>query len=96
MAGTKDCKNIYIFDPTKKVTRIECIIYTNELFIAQINFFHNDERLVQLGHEDLEVKIYGGRREVFEIAGDEKLIGCELDHNDEFFRGVTWLKMKLH
>ena len=33
-----------------------------------------------------------GRREVFEIADDEQLIGCELDHDKDLFVGVTWIK----
>ena len=46
------------------------------------------------------VKDYGGRVEVFEIAEDEQLIGCELHEytdsdGDIDFAGVTWIKIKL-
>ncbi len=38
--------------------------------------------------------------ETFEIADDEKLIGCKLDEGMidgvNYFRGVTWIKMKLY
>ena len=48
------------------------------------------------GQSDAYVKKWGGRREVFEIADDEQLIGCELDYDDiKNFIGVIWLKMKL-
>ena len=47
----------------------------------------------------------GGRKESFEIADDEQLIGCRLDEGkDEMdddwkgdqFLGVMWIKMKLY
>ena len=38
--GTKDFDESHTFDPTKKITRIECIIIA-ELIILQINFYHH-------------------------------------------------------
>ena len=40
-----------------------------------------------------------GRREIFQIADDEQLIGCQLDEGlirgaNYYLLGVTWLKMK--
>ena len=70
MAGTKDCKNIYIFDPSKKITRIECIIDKDEWEIIRINFYHYEERLVKVGYSDGYVKLNGVRREMFNIAED--------------------------
>jgi hypothetical protein len=61
----------------------------------QIRFYSGKERLVRLGYGEKDVRYFGGRREIFEIAKDEQLIGCELDHRDLFFMGVTWLKMKI-
>ena len=48
--------------------------------IVKINFYHHTERLVKVGEEDDDYWLVweGGRREVFEIADDEQLIGCEL------------------
>ena len=42
----------------------------------------------------------GERRELFEIAENERLIGCKLnerntDGGEIYFCGVTWLKMKI-
>jgi hypothetical protein len=67
-----------IFDPSKKITRIECIIDKNERCFLQINFYHHTERLVAVGEEDDDYWLVweGGRREVFEIADDEVLMGC--------------------
>jgi hypothetical protein len=48
-----------------------------------------------LGWDDNFVKIGGERREAFNIADDEQLIGCELEYDSLFFRGVTWLKWKI-
>jgi hypothetical protein len=53
-----------------------------------------------VGLSDGMVKEYGGRVEVFEIAEDEQLIGCELhemtyDNGNSDFVGVTWIKIKL-
>ena len=44
-----------------------------------------------------------GRKEVFEIAEDEQLIGCEIDEGKKmlsdfsynYFLGITWMKMKV-
>ena len=36
-----------------------------------------------VGYSDDFVKNYGGRSEVFEIAVNERLIGCELDQNKD-------------
>ncbi len=53
-----------------------------------------------MGYSDNCVKKYGdgGRVEVFEIAEDEQLIGCEINEwidGDLAFTGVTWIKIKL-
>ena len=48
-----------------------------------------------MGSDDDIVKEYGGRREEFRIAKDERLIGCELEHCKDFFRSVTWWKWKI-
>ena len=46
----------------------------------------SDEDFLEMGE---------ARREVFEIADDEQLIGCSLNHNNHYFIGLTWLTMKL-
>ena len=57
--------------------------------IIQINFWHNKKRLVKLGKKDGFVTEYGGRKEIFEIAEDEQLIGCKLHEAIHRFEGVT-------
>ena len=101
-AGTVVCNNSHTFDPTKKITRVEVIIEKFERSIVQINFFSGEERLVAVGLFDDYDKSWGGRRETFEMAADEQLIGCELDHGTscsrkgDYFIGVTWLKWKIN
>ena len=66
---SKDLNASYTFDPAKKITTIEHIINMAEAKIIQINFYHKEERLVRMAiYSDDEVKVWGGRREVFEIA----------------------------
>ena len=80
---------------------IECLICRYESAICQINFYHRKELLVKTGWTDKQIKEYHnnlGRREIFQIADDEQLIGCQLDEGlirgVNRFIGVTWLKMK--
>ena len=61
----------------------------------QINFYHHTERLVAVGKSDYLVNLYGGRRDIFDIADDEKLIGCVLEYGSSKFLGITWLKWKI-
>ena len=72
-------------------------IICNKTFIIEINFYHNTERLVAVGSDDEWGQYYVKRREVFNIAQDEQLFGCELEKrtSDRFFCGVTWLKWKI-
>ena len=77
-AGIRDFTNSHIFDPTKKITKVEVIIKADERYIIRMNFYHHTERLVAVGYSDNDVKTYGTRVEVFSIADDEKLIGCQL------------------
>ena len=78
----------------KRITKVESIINKAEWNILQTNFYHHRERLVQVGWNDRIVKKHGGRKEVFEIAEDEQLIGSVLSYNggNELY-GLTWLKM---
>jgi hypothetical protein len=92
----------HTFDPNKKITKVECIIYQKEWDIVRINFYSGQETLLKVGCDDDEfVKIWGGRVESFEIAADEQLIGAELYHGDrdnngiDSLKGVTWLKCKI-
>ena len=100
MAGIGKFIDSHIFDPTKKITKVDHIIHRHEDRIMQMNFYHNEERLVAVGETEEVVdrsgRVVFGRREVFEIADDEQLIGCELSYSrDSCFRGVTWLKWKI-
>ena len=61
-----------------------------------MNFYHYQQRLVQVGFSEDYVERNGGRREVFEIAEDEQLFGLELDYCKAFFRGAKWIKMRLY
>ena len=93
--GRRDFSRSHTFDPAKKITRVETLIHKDEDVIIQIYFYHHQQKLVQVGWEnDGYVKRDGGRIEVFEIADDEQFIGCELDHDKNYFRGVTWLTIK--
>ena len=96
-AGLGDLSHNHIFDPNKKITRIEHFMHQDESGFSQTNFYHNQERLAYIclipEHASTWHDVY--RREVFEIAEDEQLIGCELHHNDWSCLGVTWLKMKI-
>ncbi len=85
-----DLKDSHNFDPTKKITKVECIIQRYEHLILQINLYSGKERLIQVvGYSDGIVERWGGRVETFEIADDEQLIGCKLDHCKAYLRGVT-------
>ena len=92
---TYDFNNNYIFDPAKKITRIECIVHKSECEIMQMNFYHHQQRLVAVGCDDYDVKKYGGRVEVFEIEDKEQLMGCELDFCTRAMFGVTWVKWRI-
>ncbi len=85
----------HTFDQNKKITKVECIIKNDEDYIIRMNFYSGQETLVKVGwDDDDDVKDFGGRVESFEIADDESLIGCELDFDEDYFCGVTWLKWK--
>ena len=91
-----------MFDPSKKITKIVTTVDRWEDKIRQIKFFSGEELLCRVGRSDNEVKEWaGGRVVTFEIAADEQLIGAELYNGPgivrkgDFFRGVTWLKMKI-
>ena len=94
-AGISNFIKSHNFDPNKKITRVESIIDKEEFSIIQINFYHKEERLVWLGAVDGFVEQSGGRRNVFDIDHDEQFIGCKLDQCENYFRGVTWIKMKV-
>jgi hypothetical protein len=74
-------KSSHKFDPKKKITEIEVIISKDEYTVDQINFYENEEILVQTMMSNDEFWKYGssGRKEVFRIAQDEKLIGCKIE-----------------
>ena len=102
-AGTSNYFNkTHIFDPNIKITKVEVIINKIEWGIHQINFFSGEEKLVVVGWNDDDVERNRGRVETFEIAANEQLIGCELDHGTlnsgvgNYFLGVTWLKWKIN
>ena len=89
----------HFFDPTKKITKIECNIGWSSIGILRINFFHHQEKLVQVGSpNDDRVKELTEKTEIFEIGEDERLIGCKLDEGivdgKNRLLGVTWIKMK--
>ena len=66
-----DFDRSHIFDPTKKITKVEVIIDKNEQDMMQMNFYHHGERLVAVGYDDdVWVNFLGGRLEVFEISDD--------------------------
>lgn len=48
-----------------------------------------------VGYSDRDVIKYGGRVEVFLIAENEQLIGCEIDQGYSSWVGLTWIKVKM-
>ena len=99
--GTLDCEDSHTFDPQKKITKVVCKYGDDEL--RQIKFYCKEEKLVGLGISDEEIEEIREEdpnilieEDIFEIADDEQLIGCEIDHFANSFLGVTWLKMKLY
>ena len=71
------------------------IIDRDESYILRINFYSGQETLVKVGNNDDYVKYFGGRVEIFEISGEERLIGCIINLSEPFLIGVTWIKMKV-
>jgi hypothetical protein len=87
-------KDSHTFDQNKKITKVECIIQ-NDKFFTEIYFYYGQETLLQVGHSNYSVKRIDRREESFEIAADEQLIGAELYHDGDYYRGVTFLKCKI-
>ena len=85
------------FDQSKKITNIVTTVHRDEDIICQIKFFSSEELLCTAGpnDDDWVKQQVGGRVVAFEIADDEQLIGAELYDNGNFFKGVTWLKIKI-
>ena len=92
--ANNDYNIFHEFDPAKKITSIEHILFKDEFRFLQMNFYHHGERIVCLGKTDDLVEEFGGIREIFQIADDEHLIACRMDQA-VFFYGVTWIKMKV-
>ncbi len=86
--SSKEADESHTFNPKKKITKVEVIVYNHEKSICQMNFYSGKETLVQLGRDDDYVKKWGGRVEIFEIAADEQLIGAKLYHGDYNNYGV--------
>ncbi len=60
--------------------------------IVRIDFYSGQEILAKVGmNDDGYMNQFDGRVEKFEIADDEQLIGCELEEDDGYFTGVTWV-----
>ncbi len=78
----------HTFDPNKKITKVECIMWNDEWSIMRMNFYSGQETLVKVGCDDDDVKEYGKRVEKFEIAADEQLIGAELYHGEFYNDGI--------
>ena len=93
----------YTFDEAKKITKVETVLRNDESNIGLIKFYNEEELLVSVGVDEEAFKLLLVRVEVFEIAEDEQLIGCEANcciFNDCFYtgsvcRGITWLKWKI-
>jgi hypothetical protein len=94
-AGIKDMNESKTFEISKKITKVECLLDTDERVFLGIFFYHGKERLISLRFGFFPGTGYSEKREVFDIAENEQLIGCELNHRLTNFFGVTWIKMKL-
>ena len=58
-----------------------------EDYIGFITFYDKNGVLFKMGNES-----HDGRKEIFHIAENERLIGCEFDHGANYLLGVTFLK----
>ena len=95
-AGSYEFTESHTFEPSKKITKIECHIDKYDQFIIRIDFYHHQQRLVEVGMSPGQFfHFHGGGSYVFKIAEDEQLIGCEIDFNENELLGVTWLKWKI-
>lgn len=80
--GTNKLDKTHKFNQEKKITKVEVIMSKDEVNIIRTNFYSGRERLVAVGpYSDHGVAAFGGRVEKFEIAKDERLIGCQLQYN---------------
>ena len=52
-------------------------MWKDESNIGVINFYNQEELLVSVGVNETSFKLSLVRREIFDIADDEELIGCE-------------------
>ena len=82
---------------SQKISRVEVIFNFNEYSILRINFYCQDEVVCGVGQSAKQAESGGKRKEIFEIAEDERLYGCKLQLNGSgLFRGVTWWKIKVN
>ena len=83
-----DYNNCFEINETKHICMIEIIFTKEEQFLGQIIFFDKDGTLYKLGSDGNAT----GRKETFQIAENERLIGCELDHGNNYVMGITFIK----
>ena len=92
-AGRNDYNNSFDFPADKKIVKVETIMARDSRSIGQIIFYDSNGEIVKINNN---YENANGARQTFEIGPNERLIGCELQHGDSYFVGVTWLKWRLN
>ena len=88
-AGTKATSSSHAFREQDKITRVEVYYKPDSEWIEGIVFYEDAKVLVDTMPEGGKK----GGKDTFEIGPNERLIGCELDHNDySGFFGITFVK----
>jgi len=88
-AGTRNSLiNSVTLDESKIIRKIEVVFTSNENWISKLSFYD------EAGHCFLELGLLtaNGRKETFELAANERLIGFELDHGLSNLIGIIFIK----
>jgi hypothetical protein len=89
--GTNNFNNSWELPETLKLTKIEVVLSSPNPHIGQIVFHDKSGIVKKLGSDQYA----NGTKEVFELAENERWIGCELEHSTAYLMGITLLKWKV-
>ncbi len=85
--GTSTFISSITLDESTTIRKIEVVFHSNENFIWKMSFYNETGLFLELG-----VLTANGRKETFDLAANERLIGFELDHGSNNLIGITFLK----
>lgn len=88
--GSRDFNDSVAMSKLDPVCKIEVHYAPNDSWITYLVVVKKSQRVV-LGGKYYKDK---GRKEEFIIEADEKLIGAEIEHNDVFVFGITFITLK--